>query len=436
MSQELFDMTISPDQAQQACPRAGPTTAAVAPSATTVDSGDRSVGEPVALQYFDYHEPGGPVGDHWRRIEREAEAISQAGYDAIWVQPPTEPVTPESNGYNPRNHLVWDSPLGSEGDFDEMVETLKNARHGEVGVYIDAIVNHMGTKNPGGGTYEHMDSPEYFHHPEEGGRTTMQLFNLWDLDQTNETVSRHLRAYIEKIAQKGCAGVRWDAAKHVPQWFFDEYLNPWVDQHDMFCVGEVFDGNVDFLQSYVDTGMNAFDYPLFFTMQDAFRQEGDFRWLKGVIEHGDCLLGRDSYHASTFVSNHDESAPPLEQLAYAFILTAPGYPTVYSNHAIEDAGVDFAAPWLQNLVWIKKTLAGGEQFIRHADRDLFVHERFNSLLAGLNKAPEQRTEWVYTSWENETLHDYTGTMGTVQTNHEGWVELTVPAGDWVCYAPY
>lgn len=433
MSQELFD-TLSTESI--ACQRAGPATASVAPSAATATDGRSDLGEPVALQYFDYHEPDGPVGDHWQRIANEAEAIALSGYDAVWVQPPTEPATPESNGYNPRNHLQWDSPLGSETDFERMVEALGDARHGEVGVYIDAIVNHTGTKTPGDGTYSHLDSEEYYHHPEEGGRTTMQLFNLWDLDQTNETVSRHLRAYVEKIAQMGCEGVRWDAAKHVPRWFFEEYLNEWVDQHDLFRVGEVFDGDVDFLQSYVGTGMNCFDYPLFFTMQDAFRGSGDFRWLQGVIEHGDCLLGRDSYHTSTFVSNHDESAPPLEQLAYAFILTAPGYPTVYSNHAIPEAGVDFAAPWLQNLVWIKRNLAGGEMFIRHADPDLFVHERFNSLLTAINKAGHQRTQHVYTSWDNTTLHDYTGTMSQVRTDGDGWAEISVPAGDWVCYAPY
>jgi alpha-amylase len=424
------------DESTASCQRAGPTTPSMATSATTVADGRETAGEPVALQYFDYHEPGGPEGDHWDRITKEAELIAGSGYDAVWVQPPMEPVTAQSNGYNPSDHLTWDSPLGSEDAFERMVEELGDARHGEVGVYIDAIVNHTGTEDPGDGAYAHLDDPEYYHHPEAGGRTDMQLFDLWDLDQTHETVSRHLRAYVEKIAQMGCAGVRWDAAKHVPQWFFDEYLNEWVDDHDFFRVAEVFDGDVDFLQSYVDTGMNCFDYPLFFTMQDSFRADGDFRWLQGVIEDGDCLLGRDSYHASTFVSNHDESAPPLERLAYAFILTSPGYPIVYSNHAIPEAGVDYAAPWLRNLVWVKRNLAAGPQYVRHADRDLFVHEREGSLLAAINKADHERTEHVYTTWSDRELHDYTGSMDARRTGEEGWVELSVPANSWVCYAPY
>jgi alpha-amylase len=430
------DQAVSTELTQRVCDRPGTATAPTPVGIADAEESDAEVGEPVALQYFDYHEPDGPEGDHWRRIAREAGEIASSGYDAVWVQPPTEPVTPESNGYNPRNHLVWDSPLGSESDFEGMVDALAESGHGEVGVYIDAIVNHTGTKDPGDGVYEHLDSEEFYHHPHADGRTTMQLFDLWDLDQTHGSVTRHLRAYVEKIAQMGCAGVRWDAAKHVPRWYFEEYLNDWVDQHDLFRVGEVFDGSVDFLESYVDTGMNCFDYPLWFTMQDSFRREGDFRWLKGCLEHGDCLLSRNSYHTSTFVSNHDEEAPPLDELAYAFILTAPGYPIVYTNHAIPEAGVDYAAPWLQNLIWIKRTLASGELYVRHADRDLFVHERFDSLLTGINKADNARTRWVYTSWEDTPLYDYTGTMGERRTDEDGWVELTVPAGDWVCYAPY
>jgi alpha-amylase len=408
--------------------------AAVPAGITLADSREGTAGEPVALQYFDYHEELGPEGDHWNRIAREAGRIARSGYDAIWVQPPMEPNTPDSNGYNPRNHLEWDSPLGTEAEFEEMVETLSNTRHGGVGVYIDAIVNHTGTDEPGDETYEHLDDPEHYHHPNEDGRTTMQLFDLWDLDQTNPEVSRHLRAYIEKIAQMGCEGVRWDAAKHVPMWFFDEYLNEWANRHDFFRVGEVFDGDVDFLQAYAGTGMRAFDYPLFFTMHDAFHEGGDFRWLEGVLDHEDCLLGRDPDSAATFVANHDEGPPQLSQLAYAFILTSPGYPFVYSNHAKAE-GVDYDAAWLQNLVWIRRTFAGGEQFVRHSDRDLFVHERYRNLLTGINKADCPRTEWVYTGWEETTLRDYTETEEEIETDGDGWVELTVPAKGWVCYAP-
>jgi len=430
------DQAVSAELTRRACEPPGATTVPTPAGVTITAESESDAGEPVALQYFDYHEPRGPEGDHWRRITREADAIANAGYDAVWVQSPTEPVSPNSNGYNPRNHLVWDSPLGSEADFKGMVEALAESDHGDLGVYVDAIVNHTGTKSPGDGVYEHLDDEAHYHHPHADGRTTMQLFDLWDLDQTNGEVTRHLRAYVEKIAQVGCAGVRWDAAKHVPRWYFEEYLNEWVARHDLFRVGEVFDGDVDFLEWYVDSGMNCFDYPLFFTIQETFRPDGDFRWLQGCLEHDDCLLARNSYHASTFVSNHDESAPPLERLAYAFVLTAPGYPVVYANHAIPEAGVDYAAPWLQNLIWIKRTLASGELFVRHAGCDVFVHERFGSLLTGLNKADRARTQWVYTSWPDTPLYDYSDTAGGRRTDEDGWVELTIPANDWVCYVPY
>jgi pSer/pThr/pTyr-binding forkhead associated (FHA) protein len=41
---------------------------------------------------------------------------------------------------------------------------------------------------------------------------------------------------------------------------------------------------------------------------------------------------------------------------------------------------------------------------------------------------------VYTSWRNQNLNDYSGNNGAY-VNGDGWVQVTIPAGDYVALAP-
>lgn len=404
----------------------GATAAATVPFSGTA----AAAGEPVALQYFDYGDYG-PVGNHWDRIKNEAGSIGGARYDKVWVQCPAKPNTDNSNGYNPRDLLTWNGALGEEWQFDQMVSELAN---NGVGVIVDSVVNHTGTTEPSGGHYPQFPDESYFHDPYADSRTNKQLYGLWDLKHEDGRVNDQLYRFVKKIADKGCAGYRWDAAKHVPKWWFRDYGNKWADDLGMFKVGEVYDGNTDFVEDYANTGMNVFDYPLHYALKSAFKYGGNLSEVANAVRNGDSILGRQAYRASTFVDNHDDDPPENEKLAYAFILTAPGYPMVFSNHA-KPEGVDYDAPWLTNLTWIKNNLAGGDMYFRHDSQNLLIHERYNNLLTGINQDGYDRTKWVYTSWRNQELQDYTGTGSNVWVNGDGWCNIEIPAGDWVCYAP-
>lgn len=108
---------------------------------------------------------------------------------------------------------------------------------------------------------------------------------------------------------------------------------------------------------------------------------------------------------------------------------------VFANHANPE-GVDLDAGWLTNLVWIKKNLAGGDMYFRHDSQNLLIHERNNNLLTGINQSGSWQSQWVYTSWRNTTLKDYTGSIDDVYANGDGWVEVSVPPGGWVALVPY
>ncbi|QCC52193.1 alpha-amylase domain-containing protein [Halapricum salinum] len=406
--------------------------AAVTVGSSTLAGTASAAGEPVALQYFDYGDYG-PIGDHWNRISNEAGTIANAGYDAVWIQSPCKPNSSNSNGYNPRDHFDFNSSLGTESELRGMISSLHN---NGVDVYADSVVNHTGTTEPDGGHYPPFPDRSYFHDPYDSGRTTKQLYGLWDLKHENGEVTNILRDFCYTLGNDlGFDGFRWDAAKHVPKWWFRDYANQWANDLGMFKVGEVYDGNTDFVMDYVNTGMNCFDYPLHYKLKSEFAYGGNLSNVADAVRNGNSIMGRDAYHASTFVDNHDDDPPSNRKLAHAFILTAPGYPMVFANHA-KPEGVDLDAGWLTNLIWIKKNLAGGDMYFRHDSQNLLIHERYNNLLTGINQSGSWQSQWVYTSWRNTTLKDYTGSIDDVYVNGDGWVEVSVPPGGWVALAPY
>jgi alpha-amylase len=406
--------------------------AAVTVGGSTFAAPASAAGEPVALQYFDYGDYG-PEGNHWARMRDEAGSLGSAGYDRVWVQSPAKPNTDNSNGYNPQDFLTWNGSLGEEWEFDQMVDALGN---NGVGVIVDSVINHTGTTDPDEGVYPQFPDRSYFHEPKSTSESRLdgQLYGLWDLEHEDGRVTDQLYRFVKKVADKGCAGYRWDAAKHVPKWWFRDYGNPWANDFGMFKVGEVYDGNPDFVEDYANTDMNVFDYPLHYTLKSAFQYGGNLSEVADAVRNDNSIMGRQPWRSSPFVDNHDDDPPENNRLAYAFILTAPGYPFVFSNHA-KSEGVDYDADWLTNLIWIKNNLAGGDMYFRHDSQNLLITERYNNLLTGINQSGNWQSQWVYTSWRNQTLKDYSGSSGDVWVNGDGWVELDIPPGGWVCYAP-
>jgi alpha-amylase len=382
-----------------------------------------SAGEPVVLQYF--HEK-------WTTITDDLDRVADRGYDAIWIQQPAhndldwtdqEGRNDPPLGYQPLDLRSFDSALGSEADLRTLIETAHEAG---VEVYVDTVMNHMAT-----GQEPKYDFPQFgyddFHHDPDPTEETRELYGLPDLKQESPYVREQLRNYMAKIADLGADGYRFDAAKHIPERFFEEYANRWADEWDMFRVGEVWNDSVEYVQEYVDQGpgMHAFDFPLRSVLADVF-DGGDMRRLRGAG-----LVAQDPFHAMPFVENHDVDAPSQYKLAHAFVLTIEGYPVVYNRYpdwVLSDDDIT-------NMVWVKTNLAGGQTRWRHADRDLLVYERADHLLVGLNNGGSARTVTVQTSWSGTELNDYAGTASNVTTEADGSVEITVPAGGWTFYAP-
>ena len=395
---------------------------AAAVSAEHTSDAENNLGSGAIYQY--YHTP-------WDTIRESLAAVADAGYDAIQVPPAQRSkrtwADPEPRGYQPIDHLDFTSVFGTETEYQAMIE---EAHEQGLNVIADAVMNHM-AEGVNFDVFPHFDWDD-FHH---GGRIrddqdeweleNRDLEGLPDLRQESQRVRDHLESYVQKYADLGVDGIRWDAVKHMPAWFFRDYANPWAEARGLYTIGEVLHGSVSYCEDSLDTGMSVMDYPLYFTMREkAFDSDGD---LSTLDDAG--LVALHPRRTVTFVSNHDSPPPENEMLAYAYILTYEGYPRVYSGR------IDIDDEAILNLLSIRRTYAAGPALIRHAGRDLYVFERQGNLLVGLNRTQDWHSIQVQTSWEAQPLSDHSGSAQAITTDNDGQVEFCIPPTGWVCYAP-
>lgn len=392
------------------------------PSDDTLDLGSGAL-----YQY--YHTP-------WTEVRSNLGRLADAGYDAVQLPPAQRSKRtwddPEPRGYQPIDHLDFDSVFGTEAEYRELVD---EAHEQGLAVIGDAVLNHM-AEGVDFSEFPHVGWDDFRHEghirddEDDWELENRDLEGLPDLRQESPHVRAYLEAYVDKYADCGVDGLRWDAVKHMPRWFFRDHANPWADSRGLFTVGEVLHGSVSYCERYLETGMTVMDYPLYFVMHEqAFGPDGDLRTLDGAG-----VVHRHPHRTVTFVSNHDSPPPAKELLAYAYVLTYEGYPRVYG------ARIDVDDDRIRRLLWIRREFARGPARTRHADRDVYVFERQGSLLVGLNRGGEDATVSVPTSWHDQSLRERSASGDgspdeTVHTDGDGRADFTIPSEGWVCYTP-
>ncbi|WP_245852848.1 alpha-amylase domain-containing protein [Natrinema ejinorense] len=419
----------------------------------------------VAYQYFHAE---------WSEIEADVPRLDEAGIDAIWVQQPAESSLDWEDlsydgepgyydgtspygfrdphpplGYQPVDLRNLDSSFGTETELESLIETCHD--HG-IEVIVDVVLNHMANENGPDGYVElpQFDRNEHFHDNgtlgedcQLDGEAAEYECNLLGLPSFNHElayVQDEQREYIQRIANLGADGLRYDAAAHVWPWYFEYEVNPLADDLGLWRVGEVWKYDVNRLLEFADTGMTVFDYALYDAIVEAF-EGGSMEALsqdaaRGVVHHRPSV-------AVTFAQNHDTVGPNVEkdqpegravELAEAFVMTYAGMPMIYRSNPEDRSELDDGE--LRDLVAVSQEYAHGDVIDRYVSTDTYVYEREGNLLAAINKNEwSDWSEWVQTSWTNTTLVDQVGGREPVTTNDEGWVELTVPAEGVAMYVP-
>jgi alpha-amylase len=383
-------------------------------------AGVAQAGALVVLQ----HQPGDPSRPWtWRMITEQLPMVRAAGYTAILLSPHQRACGGQwSLGYDPYDFRSFDSAHGTE---KELASLIRKAHALQIQVYADMVLNHMCTNNfkyPRFSKRDFHTAGRIQNFDDQWQVENGALIGLDDLNHESPYVRGELWRFLVKTNNMGFDGYRWDAAKHVPRWYWSEHILPNVRRWGKYSFGEVYRGDLNYLSSYIATGMAVTDYALYFSMRDNFRLDGNLAALDGAG-----VAGVDGPNALTFVQNHDTGPPPNRLLAHAFIAAYPGYPAFFN--------VDLRDATLNNLVWIQNTLAAGPYVNRYKDADTIIFTRGDRLLAGINQRGAWVRHWVQTPWVNTRIHDYTGHVQDEQTNDSGWVELWIPPLGYVMMAP-
>ncbi|GAB2539343.1 alpha-amylase family glycosyl hydrolase [Gracilibacillus alcaliphilus] len=306
-------------------------------------------------------------GGDWQGIIDRIEDgyITDMGVTALWISQPVENVyAVHPNGYT-SYHGYWARDYKKTnpfyGDFDKFDELIQIAGQHHIKIIMDFTPNHSSPAletDPdyaeNGAVYDngHLiskysdDSLGVFHHNGGTDFSTYEdgiyrnLYDLADYNLQNEAMDQYLKESIELWLDKGIAGIRVDAVKHMPQGWQETLVNHVYSHEPVFTFGEWFlgEGEIDPRNHYFanESGMSLLDFQYGQQIRSVLMtQQEDWLDFHEMIEQTAA-----SYHVVidqvTFIDNHDMSRfhkdgePEINtEMALAVLLTSRGVPTIY-----------------------------------------------------------------------------------------------------------
>ncbi len=219
-------------------------------------------------------------GGDLRGVINRLDYLSDLGITALWLSPVFDNSDSSFlgwwpyHGYQPRDFFAVDEHFGGTGDLCELVQ---QAHRRGIKVILDMVCNQVAPDHPwvSDSTNWHVLGYRHWFHRRSGVDAstgienwhdqhqleTRELHGMPDLAQENP----HVYAFLLDVAKywinlTNCDGFRLDAVKHAPREFWRRYC---ADLHrfagpDFLLLGEVFDGNIDYLARYAEVGFNAY----------------------------------------------------------------------------------------------------------------------------------------------------------------------------------
>ena len=278
----------------------------------------------------------------WEDIAKECEDwLGPKGFAAVQVSPPTEHIQGHEwwTRYQPVTYNLT-SRSGDEAAFASMVKRCKNAG---VRVYVDAVLNHCaankGTSIAGntyGGRRTPMYSPEDFHHKpfDVTGNCGVSNFadvhnvqycdlqGLPDLCTECEGVQRKIAAYLSHLVELGVAGVRLDAAKHIPKADLAKIFDKVKDGDKLVKYAEISKATTTDVvteDTYVDL-VDVIEFNYYPQLDQSIAETGRMSNLESLGGSADLLPGSA---AVVFVDNHDTQRSKDLHVARGMRLSCP-----------------------------------------------------------------------------------------------------------------
>ena len=253
-------------------------------------------------------------------------------------------------------------------------------------------------------------------------------------------------------------GVRLDAVKHIPAWFYKEWLDRLRKDtgQEIFAVAEYWSpGNPEILLKYLETTegrMSVFDAPLQHHFYEASRQGKDYD-LSKIFDN--TLVAAAPAKSVTLVGNHDTQPlqaleAPVEHwfkpIAYALILLRDeGYPCVFHPDLYGAHYKDYSHDgneyeiWIEKVENIEKLLQARSYYAFGTERSYFDHpncigwtregegDYTGCAVLISNDSSNSKFMEIGQQYAGKMFVDMLSTKEEkIMINEDGWGEFTVP----------
>ncbi len=312
----------------------------------------------------------------WYGVMQKYASEIKNRFEYVWFPPASKTDTSSSEGYAPTELNDLNSCYGTEAELKATIEAISPAK-----AIADIVVNHRaGTTDLGDFTnpkwnedyYSICSNDEGFSKSEspmngssnKGAADTGDMYEAYrDLDHTNPQVQQGIYSWMNSVLKRvGFVGWRYDYVRGFDGKYVG-YYNAMTDA--AFSVGENWPDNdfVSKINNWITATGNtvnsvkgkesrAFDFVLKDKMNSAFGwyKAGDTSTQKvgdlSLLADTSTLMLSNPGSAVTFVDNHDTGSTQQHwelnwnyvPVAYAYILTHPGMPTVASQHYFAEDG--------------------------------------------------------------------------------------------------
>lgn len=251
-------------------------------------------------------------GGTWAGIENQLDYIAGMGFDAIWISPMPENLGDDYHGYAFLDLYSPNSHFGTGDSLRSLVDAA-HARDPPMWVMLDVVGNHVAPVDEAYELVTPFNLSSHYHYPicqiedwsNQDEVENCRLSNLPDLDQSNEYVRSTLLDWVTSLkADYGFDGLRVDTVCEVPPDFWTE----WNKAANMYCVGEVFNGDINYVAPYQNYLDGMLSYPLYFAMMDVFGSQNSMTEFEGLIgPSGSYAAFKNVDYLGTFVDNHDNA---------------------------------------------------------------------------------------------------------------------------------
>ncbi|MCH5150414.1 MAG: chitobiase/beta-hexosaminidase C-terminal domain-containing protein [Spirochaetales bacterium] len=302
-------------------------------------------------------------------MHSNANAIKNT-FEYVWFPPPSKTDTASSEGYAPTQLNDLNNCYGTEEELKSVIQAIKPAK-----AIADIVINHRaGTASWGDFTnprwtddyYSICSNDDFFkagnpgEHSEKRGNSRIGvLYPAYrNIDHTNIAVQQGIYSWMNSVLKRaGFVGWRYDFVKG----FGGEYVGYYNAMSEAaFSVGEYWPSSSDDWHSTLANWINAtsdsinsvngkksraFDFVLKQNLNHAFGwykvgENHKDLWDLSLLADEKSLMRSDPASAVTFVDNHDTGSTQQHwelswsdiPVAYAFILTHPGFPCVAWQH--------------------------------------------------------------------------------------------------------